>query len=140
MKFLSMLACTVGLLVGHQAQADERLAGAYEGIIFSGGEYPGMTVFEYDEEGRIRGKYVYRGHNGPDFGSLESCELKHLHLSCIWKDVFGSGDWIVRFSEDFSAFSGYWYGAVGDAGKSGSQGYRWDGSKDAVGSSFSETL
>ncbi|MEP3232204.1 MAG: hypothetical protein ABJO30_05200 [Hyphomicrobiales bacterium] len=110
--------------------ASENIVGTYNGVITSGRETAGTTIFSLSNAREISGVYKFKYDGGIETGELTNCQLTNLNLYCIWHDRFGSGDFNVTFSDDFSSFDGKWYEAVGDFQKYGrTAGERWSGEK-----------
>ena len=107
------------------------LAGTYEGIIWSNADEPGTTMFFYNNDQKIEGKYVFIDcwSGEEDKGSLNSCDLSGLVLRCIWKDEWGTGDFLIEFETDFSSFSGQWFDDISEDRRdvSDQSGHKWNG-------------
>ena len=127
LSFATFLLLACGTLL---AAASEKVAGTYDGIIVSGLDNAAITIFSLTKTGEIRGVYEFKYGDAYEPGELTDCQLSGLNLHCVWHDRFGSGDFNVTFSDDFSSFDGKWYPAVGDFQKYGrTAGERWNGKK-----------
>ena len=112
------------------ASASEKIVGTYDGIIVSGLDNAGITIFSLSKTGEISGAYEFKDGDSFETGELTDCQLSGFNLRCIWHDKFGSGDFNVIFSDDFSSFDGKWFEAVGDFQKYGlTGGEKWSGEK-----------
>jgi hypothetical protein len=113
------------------ALADPRLAGEYQGIIWSAGsDSPGKTVLKVRPNGAINGNYVYDDMGSPARGKLTDCALAAPILRCTWQDAYGSGALILRFSDDFKGFEGSWYDySLPKPHDHPEKGYRWTGTR-----------
>ncbi|MEP6356919.1 MAG: hypothetical protein ABJ081_09560 [Hyphomicrobiales bacterium] len=124
------LTFTIIFFTTYSSSASENIDGIYKGQIWSNGNYPGKTVFSVSLDGKISGHYEFKGVNEIETGKLDSCNLVKQTLSCIWTDLYGSGDFRVKFSQDFRTFSGKWFDEVGDFKKYGERvGHHWNGKK-----------
>ncbi|MEP1444054.1 MAG: hypothetical protein ABJK39_13680 [Hyphomicrobiales bacterium] len=129
-KLLSILSCSAAMFWALTAAASDDIAGTYEGVIWSGIDTAGTTVFSVSNSGKISGVYEFDDDNGLETGELTACKLTGVNLYCIWNDKYGSGDFNVEFSADFSSFDGLWFDAVGDLQNRGNAGgHTWNGQK-----------
>ncbi|MEO9517477.1 MAG: hypothetical protein ABJH45_01115 [Paracoccaceae bacterium] len=112
---LATLTLSVAIAVSTPASsADQRIAGTFDGLIWSNGEKPGATRFEISQQGGIVGAYSF---GAGETGTLTDCRWDAPDLRCIWNDEYGMGDFIVTFADDFSGFSGAWYETVNTTGR-----------------------
>ena len=125
----SLPAALTALALATPAIADD-IAGVYKGTIFSGGDYPGTTIFTISEMGKIEGTYLYESDTGPAAGDLTDCVIEVRLLNCIWRDDFGKGDFSALFSADFKSFDGGWWEDVSPKGRFSFDGsYPWTGKR-----------
>ncbi len=132
MKAIALAACLALIAGAGGARAEPALAGTYEGIIWSAGEdLPGQTTFAVAADGTIAGAYVFIDGDTPASGTLSGCTLAAPILRCKWRDLYGAGLFVVRFSPDFARFEGSWYdpGPRPQAPPEG--GYPWSGVRAA---------
>ena len=109
---------------------EDRVAGIYQGIIWSNGNKQGTTEFSLSGDGSLTGEYRFGSAENQQTGILTDCELDGLELSCIWRDSYGAGDLIVIFNQDFSSFKGGWYTEINQTGSwLSDESYPWSGSK-----------
>lgn len=125
------LAFLILALSAGTAVADPRLAGEYDGIIWSAGsDSPGKTVLAVRSNGAISGTYAYDDMGRPGEGTLTDCALTAPILRCTWNDDYGSGALVMRFTNDFQEFQGSWYDySLKEPHDNPDNGYRWTGSK-----------
>lgn len=97
------------LLVTGPALADPRLAGTFEGNIWSGVDGAGTTVLTVAADGTISGTYSYQDRSLPGKGTLSDCAYATAILRCGWQDSYGSGALVVRFDPGLQRFEGSWY-------------------------------
>ena len=104
----------------------EPALGTYQSQIWSGGDLLlGTTEFSQTDSGSLEGSYTMNESGETVPGRLSQCEAVQLRvMRCVWNDIYGVGSLEVRFSEDFSQFSGYW--------GEGSQKpeFAWNGSRE----------
>lgn len=129
-KLFSVLSCSAAMFWALAAAASDDITGTYEGVIWSGIDAPGTTVFSVSDSGKISGVYEFDGEIGLETGELTKCKLTGANLYCVWNDKYGAGDFNVKFSADFSSFDGKWFDAIGDFQKHGNaDGHKWNGQK-----------
>ena len=110
--------------------ADPRLAGEFQGTIWSGVDAPGTTVLTVEPDGRIHGDYRYNDGAGEAGGRLTDCSYAILMLRCRWHDAFGSGPLVLSFAPDFQSFRGSWYDiSLPEPHDRPEGGYLWTGSR-----------
>ena len=122
LALLFITSCVSNGLNHHKFNQD--INGVYKGVIWSGGEYAGATTFSVHPDNSISGVYTF--HNNLK-GTLSGCKRKaditRHNLRCTWKDKYGSGILDIKFSKDYSSFSGNWF-LSGENEK-----YPWNGKK-----------
>ena len=125
----SILAALTALALATPAIADD-IQGVYKGIIFSGGDYPGTTIFTISDQGKIGATYVFDTENGLAPGELKDCWFEARMLRCIWVDEFGQGDFMALFEPDFRSFVGAWFDSVVKGIRPGLEGgFPWTGKR-----------
>lgn len=124
---LLLLCSTFITLPMAAAQSDElrRIAGTYDGEVFNGNDLdPVVTSFTLDARGRLSGSYTVDEESGAYSGHLSSFVFEDAYtLTMAWTDKFGEGYATLRFSADYSSFSGEWTEV------DGSGGLPWSGSR-----------
>ena len=128
LTFLTVLLC--GFFSQTVFADNSNLAGTYEGIIWSNADEPGTTTFFYTTDQKIVGKYIFvDGLSEEDKGTLNNCDLSELVLRCIWKDEWGTGDFLIEFEADFSSFSGQWFDDISEGRRdtTDESGHKWNG-------------
>jgi hypothetical protein len=98
------------MLPGLAAPSPGAPQGRYCGKLFSAGEIVAAeTTFEFDQGGRIAGRYQFRDGDVVTDGRLEeaSKETPSTRL-LIWHDRYGKGQLTVTFGREFESFDGYW--------------------------------
>ncbi|MCU0828134.1 MAG: hypothetical protein MUE52_12175 [Tabrizicola sp.] len=110
--------------------ADPRLAGTYDGIIWSGFEGAGTTVLTVARDGTISGTYRYQDGSASGKGTLTDCTYSMAILRCTWNDAYGSGALVVRFDPPLKGFQGSWYDySIPEPHDSPEGGYLWSGTR-----------
>ncbi len=113
--FFSSLATALLLAssYGLEAKAESndnwlsQVRGSYSGKIWSGGALvPVETEFIMNNDTSLIGSYSIKEQG---LGVLSRCQaVKTFVVRCFWDDRYGSGDYEVTFTKDFSGFKGYW--------------------------------
>lgn len=107
-----ILTSTYSLRV--EAQSPNRwfreVVGSYQSQIWSGDSVvPGTTEFILTDTNSLIGSYELEDQGSSALGVLSQCqEVQTRTIRCSWNDKYGSGDFEVTFSEDFSSFNGHW--------------------------------
>jgi hypothetical protein len=118
------------LLSAGAAGADPRLAGTYDGNIWSGEDGAGTTILTVAENGLISGTYNYQDGSFPGNGTLSDCTYDRAILRCTWADSYGSGALVVRFDPPLKRFQGSWYDySIPEPHDSPEGGYPWTGTR-----------
>jgi hypothetical protein len=118
------------LLSSGIAQADPRIAGTYDGNIWSGEDGAGTTVLTVAKDGTISGTYTYQDGAYPGNGTLSGCAYDRAILRCTWTDTYGSGALAVRFDPPLKSFTGSWYDySLPEPHDSPEGGYPWTGTR-----------
>jgi hypothetical protein len=124
------IALAALLLSATAATADPRLAGTYDGNIWSGEDGAGTTVLTVAADGTISGTYTYQDGAYPGKGMLTDCRYDRAILHCTWTDTYGSGALVVRFDPPLKRFEGSWYDySLPEPHDSPEGGYPWTGSR-----------
>lgn len=118
------------LLSAAAAQADPRLAGTYDGIIWSGEDGAGTTILTVAGDGSISGTYAYQDGAFAGTGTLSGCGYDRAILRCTWNDAYGSGALVVRFDPSLRQFRGSWYDySLPEPHDRPDGGYTWTGTR-----------
>ena len=126
------LAIVISLSLSHSVYAEKSsVVGAFDGVIWSNFEHPGMTEFYLTAEQNIEARYIFQDGDVESNGLLNNCDLTVLVLRCIWNDEYGTGDFVVEFKSDFSSFSGRWFDEISSDKRSfsDSNGHLWSGKR-----------
>lgn len=93
------------------------IAGTYAGLAYNGQTLdPVVTVFAFDSEGRFSGNYRIEDETGAFEGRLSGLFQEGEHrFSMEWTDRDGEGFLYIEFTQDYSAFDGFWTNTDGDS-------------------------
>ena len=94
----------------------ERFAGQFRGCAVSGGEWvPIVTTLAVSGTG-LSGSYLFIESNGRSIsGAIEpDGPPAGDSIAVRWRDVYGEGPALFRFSEDGDRFDGYWSTDTGE--------------------------
>ncbi|MGL4234499.1 hypothetical protein [Tabrizicola sp.] len=119
------------LLSAGAAFADAQLAGTYEGEIQVGDASSALSTFlAVAGDGTVTGSYSYMDGQSQARGVLMDCAYASPILQCSWRDVFGGGALVLRFTPDASEFTGSWYDdTLPKPHDSPDNGFAWTGKR-----------
>lgn len=87
-----------------------KIIGTYKGKYSTGQIEQGMkTVFVRDADGNLSGYYQMSEGDAIEEGDLRDIQFfPGNSVTALWIDRYGSGDLVMKFSDDYSRFDGLW--------------------------------